>query len=956
MNQQRSRRFRAVQEAQEKEEEQKEFRKLAVNSGKAADGVEAAPPKKAWDSNVITPGTPFMHILSLSLQYWVAYKLSTDPAWANMKVILSDASIPGEGEHKIMEFIRSQRRQPEHDPNTRHVIYGLDADLIMLALATHEPHFRVLREDVFAQDSKPKRCNLCGQVGHQSWDCRGQKKEAQGEFDEKEKPVGPKPFIWLHINALREYLEVELSHPNQGFKFDLERALDDWVFLCFFVGNDFLPHLPSLSIREEGIDTLVAVWRDNLPLMGGYVTKDGVVDLAKAQHILAGLAKQEDSIFKRRREIDLKREANQKRRRLQQNRHNSSNSDFSQRRPNSQNNFNDSRESLPEPVPIPTQAEVKDANKSAASVIKEQLLRRKASSNLAAENDSDTPRSTETPALDDSLLSTPGSTLGKRKADELDEEEGTPGRTTPIPGSTNKTPVDEPPPDDVKMWEDGYGDRYYEKKFHVKADDLDFRRKVANSYMEGCCWVLLYYMQGCRSWTWFYPYHYAPFAADFQEIEKMDIKFDEGEPFAPYEQLMAVLPAASNHAIPKVFHGLMSDKDSPIIDFYPEDFDLDLNGKKFKWQAVVLLPFIDEKRLLDAMATRYPDLTDDERARNKRGREVLLFSAQHPMYQELLSNFYSKKQGTDTYSLNAKSSEGLSGTVEKVDSYLPSGPLNYPLEGRLMPDLDEDQSMRYVFSSSSTLNSLTFPSVIYDMPHSKHLHKSQLLRGLVMPPKALDEYDIDMVRNRGRKSGRSYGGVPLNDHNGRRNGNHGQGNQINYANPFAAHINPGFAPPNRNMPPFPGQGGMPGGIPPPHLAAQYPGWVPPPPPGFGNGPPPAFNGGNQQYNQRGGYGQGNGGYRDQGYNNQRQGYDNQSYQQGYQGPNQNYGSGNNRDDRGQGGRNGYDGQSHNRGRDDRGYQGGQSRRGDRQGNGGGHRGQGSYNGGSGYGGGYGGRR
>jgi 5'-3' exoribonuclease 2 len=90
-----------------------------------------------------------------------------------MQVIISDASVPGEGEHKIMDFIRRQRSHPEHNPNTEHVIYGLDADLIMLALATHEPHFKVLREDVFFQPNGGQGCRKCGDLGHQVKDCKG---------------------------------------------------------------------------------------------------------------------------------------------------------------------------------------------------------------------------------------------------------------------------------------------------------------------------------------------------------------------------------------------------------------------------------------------------------------------------------------------------------------------------------------------------------------------------------------------------------------------------------------------------------------------------------------------------------------------------------------------------------------------------------------------------------------
>lgn len=121
MNQQRSRRFRSAQEAAEKDAAAAEYHAMMLAKGitDESNPGDGEKPKKTWDSNSITPGTPFMDLLAASLRYWVSYKMNTDPAWEKLKVIISDATVPGEGEHKIMNFVRSQRSSPTHDPNTR---------------------------------------------------------------------------------------------------------------------------------------------------------------------------------------------------------------------------------------------------------------------------------------------------------------------------------------------------------------------------------------------------------------------------------------------------------------------------------------------------------------------------------------------------------------------------------------------------------------------------------------------------------------------------------------------------------------------------------------------------------------------------------------------------------------------------------------------------------------------
>jgi 5'-3' exoribonuclease 2 len=726
MNQQRSRRFRSAKEAAEKDEERAEFVKM-LNSQKASRGEDISSieevVEKTWDSNAITPGTPFMHLLAESLQYWCAYKFTTDPSWKDMKVIISDASVPGEGEHKIMNFVRSQRAMPTHDPNTSHVIYGLDADLIMLSLATHEPRFRVLREDVFFDSGKDKVCTRCGRKGHIRNNCEfpddGKKlteEEAAEEWASSEHQL--KPYIWLHTGILREYLAVEMDTPKRKFTYDLERALDDWVFMCFFVGNDFLPHLPSLEIRDQGIDLLISIWRDLAADMDDYVTKDGYPDMRRVQQILSALAGKEADIFKKRKEVSDRQAAKRAQREAHSNRGRGGGRGGHNDRNNGAPPFKRVKEDTSTYMnsgvlffaPGDAQSsEVRDAhkdvlhnrdlqtNKSAAARLKE-MMKAKADGTAPADIDS-------TPASESASGADTPVTLGKRKADEVDDaDNGTPGRNTPVvpddPVQAEKKKDGEPPEDTIQLWEPGYEERYYQQKFHVAPDDIAFRNKVARQYAEGLCWVLAYYLQGCPSWTWYFPHHYAPFAADFVGLEDMDPRklFEKGVPFHPYEQLMGVLPAASNHAIPEPFRVLMEDPESSIYDFYPVDFPIDLNGKKFAWQGVAVLPFIDEKRLLDAMATKYPELSDDEKQRNEFGKETLMFSQEGKLFQDANTALY--RTAVKKHNIDPAKSGALHGEIEPHDLFVPDSQLVPPfdLDGEGTDfEIVQDGSMRYVF-------------------------------------------------------------------------------------------------------------------------------------------------------------------------------------------------------------------------------------------------------------------
>jgi len=202
-----------------------------------------------FDSNCITPGTKFMDALSDYLEWFIRFKMTTDPLW-NIEVIFSNEKVPGEGEHKLVKYVR------EYGNNEEFMIYGMDADLIMLALATHKK-FHILREN-------PRNNDLYH--------------------------VDMTPIREMLVNTL-------IQQPTMDDRF----IINDYILMMFMSGNDFLPHLPTIDILEGSIEHFFEVYRNIVSSYENIVTSFNTIK-AKPLSILFGtLAMSEKQVLEERR-------------------------------------------------------------------------------------------------------------------------------------------------------------------------------------------------------------------------------------------------------------------------------------------------------------------------------------------------------------------------------------------------------------------------------------------------------------------------------------------------------------------------------------------------------------------------------------------------------------------------------------------------------------------------------
>jgi 5'-3' exoribonuclease 1 len=579
MNQQRARRFRTALDAEQSREK-------AIKQG-----LEM-PKEDAFDSNCITPGTGFMAKLTQQLRYFINKKVSEDVDWQGVEVVLSGHEVPGEGEHKIMEYIRQAKAQPNYDPNVRHCLYGLDADLIMLGLLSHDPHFCLLREEVT--------------FGRQA--------------SKKSKELEHQNFYLMHLCIVREYLELEFQELKENgvldFSFDMERIIDDFILMAFFVGNDFLPNLPNLHINEGALALMFKKYKEVLPRLGGYINEHGVINLERLGLLLDALAEFEHRFF----EAEYQDEKWIRSKRLENNED-------------------------AEPKAGKAVTSITPAQKTILKQVKTYVI---APANIDSGIRQPLDLSPSLPARDRKFVQQLALDLhlswktaenadgdrfiriefpGKPEGDEdSDDEEGHLALMRVLKRYEHARVEDATAEHAQQAMQKKYDqkfvqwkDKYYKEKFEWGLENVEGIRELTENYVQGLQWVLYYYYRGVASWPWFYQYHYSPMISDVKRGLGAEMNFQLGQPFRPFQQLMGVLPDRSKKIVPTVYHDLMTSSNSPIIDFYPRDFKLDMNGKKMDWEAVVKIPFIDEKRLLSAMATKDQLLTADEKQRNSFG-------------------------------------------------------------------------------------------------------------------------------------------------------------------------------------------------------------------------------------------------------------------------------------------------------------------------------------------------
>lgn len=228
----------------------------------------------SWNTNVITPGTLFMQKLNEKIKIHF-----NNPSDFNViNIILSTSDKFGEGEHKLFQYIRDFPDQ-HIDKNT--VIYGLDADLIMLSI-NHLP----ISNNIYLFRETPEFI-----------------KSINSDLEPNESYV-------LDIPELAKIITLDMNNGETLTTEQQKNRIYDYIFLCFFLGNDFLPHFPAVNIRTGGIDKMLNAYKATIGGTSENLTNGVKIFWKNVRKLVQHLADNEEQYFKNEAKLRDRREKN----------------------------------------------------------------------------------------------------------------------------------------------------------------------------------------------------------------------------------------------------------------------------------------------------------------------------------------------------------------------------------------------------------------------------------------------------------------------------------------------------------------------------------------------------------------------------------------------------------------------------------------------------------------------
>lgn len=254
----------------------------------------------SWSNIVITPGTQFMYNLHNKLRIYYKKMMTKKDKLCKFKIIYNSYLTPGEGEHKILQHIKNKYFGILDDSAI--IIYGLDADLIFLALASQVNNIYLLRESnqIIRNDDNEKYNN---------------------DTDDNIK----EELIYVDINYVKESINNEFNDLYKKFirmdeNYDIFENgkckndkniinnsdinfTNDYIFICYFLGNDFLPHLPSIDINMDGLNVVTNAYIKVFETIGETIIKFDIdnkviINDNFLKQFISTIATQEEDFFK----------------------------------------------------------------------------------------------------------------------------------------------------------------------------------------------------------------------------------------------------------------------------------------------------------------------------------------------------------------------------------------------------------------------------------------------------------------------------------------------------------------------------------------------------------------------------------------------------------------------------------------------------------------------------------